>query len=182
MDTWRPFALHAAQCGQCADVLVILKACPGDPYPYYDQCCDDGQVAFVTWADAKLLLIARLREVTEPWGMGGLVGTEADERSQAIVAMPGPAAAALFREPDAERRESQIRALVAAQRAGGMVTGRERDEDRRQCAAEDCQTGPYGTPGTFQVSSRFPRQRYCCDPCRKRSERHQRQRIESTED
>lgn len=181
IDHWKPFAAHMSECEQCQPVLLTLKRVPDDPYPYYDDLCGAGQALFVAWADAKLALIARLHELTAPWGMAGLVGEAAEERAAAITAMPGPAAAQLFREPDVERRKSQVRALIAAHRTGGVGTSREREEERRQCAAEDCQTGPYGTHGTFAVSARYPRQRYCCDPCRKRSERRDRARVESTE-
>lgn len=179
-DAWKPFAAHSGGCAQCADPLLELKRAPDDPFPYYDACCRDGQALFIQWADAKIALIARLHELTAPWGMAGLVGGEADERSDAIVAMPGPAAAELFREPDAEKRESVIRALIAGHREAPASSAR--GEETRLCAAEDCQAGPYGTRGSWVVSPRWARRRYCCEACRKRSERRQRPGLESTED
>lgn len=176
IDAWIPLTVHISECEQCQPVLLTLKRVPDDPYPYYDDLCDAGQTLFIEWADAKLALIARLHELTAPWGLAGRRGEDAEDRAAAITSMPGPGAAQLFREPDQARREAQIRALIAAHRAGGVIAHHEREEERRQCAAVDCQTGPYSTRGTARKGGI-----YCCDMCRKRAHR-QRPRIESTED
>lgn len=181
-DAWKPFAAHMGQCSQCEVVELILKLGPDDPFPYYDACCGAGQALFVVWADTKMALIARLHELTAPWGMEGLVGAEAAERSDAIVAMPGPAAAELFRERNVEKREAVIRALIAAHRAGGVRTGRVGEEERRQCGADDCATGPYGSHGSFAVRADRPRQRYCCEVCRARDRKARRPGLVSMEE
>lgn len=178
-DTWKPFAAHGNECIGCEMAILELKMAPDDPNRAYDALCETGQALFTTWFDAKAALIARLRALTAPWGMAGLVGEEADQRSDAIVAMPGPAAADLFRDPDAERRESIIRALIAGTRLDKLRTSPATGEETRPCAAEDCQTGPYGSHGSFVVDPARSRRRYCCEACRKRD---QRPRLMSTEE
>lgn len=180
IDGWKPLAHHGTLCGHCESIMPILRSCPNDPHPFFDQVCPDGQALFIVWADAKIALIARMHELTAPWGMAGLSTDAAEERAAAITAIPAPAAVALFADVDGDRRESQIRALVAAQRSGSVTTRRE--QELRPCAAADCRTGPYGTHGSFIVSARFPRQRYCCDVCRKRAERRDKPNLIGTEE
>lgn len=176
VDAWKAMAIHFLKCPSCT---ACMGAIP-DSMAAYDCLCETGRPLFVAWTEAKMVLVERWRELTSPYGIVG-TGEEVEERAAALTALPEAARRDILFDKDDDRRESKIRAVIAAHRAGSVVQRAPQDPEERSCAFDGCTMGPYGSHGTFKVRFDRPRQRYCSEKCRS-EDRRPRARLESTED
>jgi hypothetical protein len=165
IDAWRALARHGQDCRECEVGVAQLRLVPDDPGPVHELLCEVGRALFEAWLAARSERAGELGELARPWGIPSAREDPygAEERAAALTALPGPAAQAIYREPDLEKREAMIRAVVAAHRAGGVQAPEPAGEER-ECAREGCRN-------RFVVRADRRRQRYCSERCRKESGR-----------
>lgn len=141
MESWKALARHGDDCEQCGEVVAELREIPDDWLPFYDHCCPVGQELFGRWADARQGMVEQFKDSTtrrggsdnktanslggmmltlqqrrKRLGMIGLDQREAEIRALALESIPTEAFNKLLAVSDDGARESQIRALVDAQR------------------------------------------------------------------